>query len=632
MDIKSLVEELENLNKHYRLGKPLVSDKVYDQKVDLLASLDPNNDYLARVGVYIPDSDTRKTKLPIEMASMNKCKNLDDLKNWARLKGIPLSESMVISAKLDGLSFCVEETNYSAAFSRGDGVYGQYSLEHYKNLSNKSINNLASQLSIKHKLYSYGEVVMPKNIFNEKYSKDFANSRNLVAGQINSKDPTDILKDCNYIRYGLEGHTFTKKSLIFDFLNKNQEHKIPYIITTLDEVIKNGEGYLYEVFRKWNVEYDIDGLIIEIDNQDKAKSLGRETSSNNPSWARAYKGEDFEESKETRVRGIEWNVSKQGYMKPIVKLDPIKLDGVTVSNVTANNASFVKQLVIGIDSIVKVKRSGMVIPLIIDVIKKTNCDLPTNCSSCNHNLVWNESEIELVCLNKNCDGQQIKKIISFFDILDVKNVSEGICLQLYKSGYNTIHKICSMSKSEMLELEGFGKRKSDIVFNAIHSRLKNINLSKLQHASGLFGMLGSKKLNLLEDLSKIYLISGKLPLRSDVINRNGFSDISADDFISGLQEFKEFINNIPFTLEEEKKSSPKTNELADKVFVFTGVRDKELEDAIISKGGKIGSGVSKSTTNLVVKNVGSGSSKEKKAIELGIEINTLDDIRKKING
>lgn len=630
MDIKSLVSELEVLNKHYRLGNPLVPDSVYDQKVDLLMSLDPDNDYLNRVGISIPDSDSRKSKLPIEMASMNKCKTLDDLKNWARLKGISLDETMILSAKLDGLSFCVDETNYSSAFSRGDGVYGQYSLDHYKLISNKSTNNLANELGIKTSVYSYGEVIMRRETFTEKYSKDFANARNLVGGQINSKDVTEILKDCNYIRYGLEGYTFTHKSKLFEFLNKNQDQKIPYLLTTINYIIENGgDKYLVDVFKKWNTDYVIDGLIIEVDNQEIAKKLGRETSSKNPGWARAYKG-DFEEVKETRVRGIEWNISKQGYMKPIVKLDPINLDGVTVSNVTANNASFVKQLGIGTDSIVKIKRSGMVIPLIVDVVKKTTCELPTNCSSCNHNLVWNESEIELVCLNKNCSGQQIKRIISFFDILDVKNVSEGICIQLYNSGYDTIHKICAMSKDDMLKLDGFAKRKSDIVFDAIHNKLKGVELSKLQHASGLFGMLGSKKLLLLEDLSKLYLITNKLPSTDEIIERDGFSDISANDFISGLTEFKKFINDLPFTLVSKKKVEATSSELSGKVFVFTGVRDKQLEEVIVSKGGKIGSGVSKTTTHLIVKSIGSGSSKEKKAMELGITIKSIDEIKREV--
>ncbi len=119
-------------------------------------------------------------------------------------------------------------------------------------------------------------------------------------------------------------------------------------------------------------------------------------------------------------------------------------------------------------------------------------------------------------------------------------------------------------------------------------------------------------------------------LNCEITERSGFSDISAIDYLFGIVKFKEFIRKLEFTILERKLVAPVSNDLVGKTYVFTGARSKEAEAAIISKGGKIGSGVSKTTTHLVVKSVGSGSAKEKKAIDLGCTIITLIDLEKEL--
>ena len=165
------------------------------------------------------------------MASMNKIKTMQDILDWFRLKNIIKSAELIITPKFDGLSLCVNETT-DEAFTRGNGEYGQNSNEHYKLIGNhftSETNTFA---------FTYGEVMMSKKKFIEKYS-DFANPRNLVAGLLNSPDARESLMDCEYIKYGAiptNDTSFEFKSEILDELNKGQKTKVKYHLTNLDSL------------------------------------------------------------------------------------------------------------------------------------------------------------------------------------------------------------------------------------------------------------------------------------------------------------------------------------------------------------------------------------------------------------
>ena len=600
--INELKEKIVKANEAYRIGKPIMSDKDYDQLVEELELLSPNDDVLTKVGHVVAD-ETRKSKLPIEMASMNKIKSMNDINDWCRLKNITSHNFVIITPKYDGLSLCVNETT-SEAWTRGDGTYGQKSNEHYSR-----IGNHLSKTSFS---FTYGEVMMSKKTFLEKYSSDFANPRNLVAGLLNSKEATDALKDCDYIKYGAiqSRNMFQSKKQILDELNSNQSVKVPYHICRISDIT---EELLINLFHEYSVDYEIDGLIIEINDLNTQITLGRETSSNNPIWARAFKHPSFEQSAETEIIGISWNISKQGYLKPTLHISPVKLDGVTVSNVTGNNARFVKDMGIGVGAKVIVKRSGMVIPIIADVIETVEFQMPDV-----DNIDWNENGVELVTLTET-DDQKLKKNISFFEILESDNVSEGVITQLWDAGYKTISDILNLTTSDLEKIDRFGKRKAKIVHESIQKSVTNVSLSKLQHATGIFKGLGSKKLLLLEDFVT-------KPTVDQIMSIEGFAEISAKSYVDSYDEFFNFVKDLPITISEKVEVVKTGNDLDGKQFVFTGVRRKDLEEVIVSRGGVIGGSVSKNTTYLVMKEKGSGSSKETKAISLGVTILTVEEL------
>lgn len=605
--IDKLKEKIINANNAYRIGKPIMSDAEYDLLIEQLADISPDDELLAKVGHSISD-ESRKVKLPIDMASMNKLKSMDAISDWCRLKGIPLSEYVVITPKFDGLSLCVDEDT-NEAITRGDGVFGQKSDEHYSLIQNHL--NLEDDPF----KYTYGEVIMPKQVFIDKYSNDFANPRNLVAGLLNAKEPTDALKDCQYIKYGaITKKNFKTKQEILNELNAGQAVKVQFYICKISDLT---EDLLIQLFHNYSVDYEIDGLIVEINDLSLQEKLGRETSSNNPVWARAFKHPSFEQTAESDVIGISWNISKQGYLKPIIHINPVKLDGVTVSNVTGNNARFVKDMGIGVGSRVKITRSGMVIPKIIDVLIKVDFQMPSIAD-----IDWNENGIELITLTET-DDQKLKKIIAFFEILEADNISEGVITQLWDAGYKTIKDILNLTKEDLEKLDGFGKRKAAIVFNSIQKSIANVELSKLQHATGVFKGLGSKKLALLEHFTQ-------KPSVEEVMKIEGFAEISAKSYVDSYDDFFNFIKDLPIKIEQKQKVESVSNDLEGMTFVFTGIRMKDAEVVLESKGAKIGSSVNKNTTHLVCKDPNSGSSKLEKAKSLGVKIISVDELLKMI--
>lgn len=622
--ITNLVEQLTTYNEAYRAGESIVSDQEYDILFEQLQELDPNNSFFDNIGIKIVDKE-RERKLPIAMASMNKIKSLEEISDWCRLKGINKATRVVLTPKYDGLSFCVDEAE-NRATTRGDGTVGQASDEHYKLIQNHLYDNIYqtgdpfAPLEFK---FTYGEVMMNRDVFTRKYSipnkyseKGFANPRNLVAGLINNKQATEPLKDIAYIKYGGILRDNLKSSVLFkheilDMLNLAQEIKVPYKLLKISELT---EENLVETFKEWSIDYEIDGIIVEVDSLELQTSLGRERSTNNPVWARAFKSPQFEQSAITEVIGITWNISKQGYLKPILHINPVKLDGVTVSNVTGNNARFVKDMGLGIGAVIRVVRSGMVIPLVKEVITAVDFVMPNV-----QNIDWNENGVELVTLTETKE-QKFKQLVSFFEILEVENAGEGVFKQLWDAGYQSVKQILELKPANMETLEGFGKRKAEIVYGALQSKVKEVDLAKLQHATGIFKMLGSKKLELLKHFDS-------KPTVDQIMNIEGFAEKSALSYIDGYDKFFDFVKDLPIGIKKEAAFAPTSAELSGRQFVFTGVRSDEAEQKIMEMGGKIGSSVSKNTSYLVMKSKGSGSSKETKAISLGVEILTLEELK-----
>ncbi len=607
MDLEQIRKKLEEANIAYRKGVPIMSDFEYDLLFDELKEKAPHDPLLNQIG-YIEPSEGRKEKLPIPMASMNKVKTVKGLIDWFRLKSIPIDTELVLTPKYDGVSFCTFEYTASG-WTRGDGIEGQRSDSHCKMMG------LVRRLD--GNFYTFGEVIMSRENW-KKYEEFYANPRNMVAGLLNTKEPTIELKDCDYIRYGIKalGKVDLSKKEQLDVCNILNKVKVPYELVTIDKL---SDDYLVALYKKWSKDYELDGIIVEINNANLRDTLGRETSTDNPVFARAYKG-SFEEIKEAVVKDIIYQVSKHGFLKPVAIIEPTLLDGATVSKATCFNTKFIKDMGLGPCAKILIKRSGKVIPFIIKVTQPVLPNLPTQCPSCKGDVYWNDNEVELICGDgHNCPAQRKEKIIKFFELLGAVNVGEGICTQLYNNGYDTLAKILGLNTEDFLKLDGFKKKKATNVFESIRACVNGVPLSKLMHASSCFQILGTKKLKLVEHLYDTN------PSLEDLTAIKGYSVRSAQAYLKGVELFQKFVAELP-NVTIKLASDSGSNKCDGMIVVFTGIRRKDLEEKIEEQGGKVTTSVSKKTTHLIMKLVGSGSTKEQKALTFGTTIWDVDKL------
>jgi len=606
--IEELRKKITEANVAYRKGHPIIPDAEYDSLVDELTALNPHDHLLSQIG-FNPENDERKEKLPIEMASLNKVKTTEEIRKWIvdnQLQG----ERFILTPKYDGCSIVADEAK-KKAWTRGDGLVGQRSDAHYKKMTG------LSDAAVKGKTFiTIGEAMCSKSTFDKKFSGDFANSRNMMAGALNRKTADDMLVSCEYIRYGLIDEDLDKEKQL-EVLNKLNRVKVPFK-NVGSSFFDNATADLKDLFVEWSKDWTLDGIVIEVNRYEKRQEMGRESNSN-PAYARAYKG-SFEEVKETEVVGIEWNVSKQGYLKPVGLVKPVSLDGATVSRVSLYNAANILNLQIGKGAIITMRRSGQVIPEVVHVVKKATVmvGLPVACPICNSRTDMNENQVELICTNPECKGKALKRLISFFETLEVDNAGEGTMTALYDAGYTTVAKVLKAKKEDLRKLPSFGDSKAKLVYDGIHNKMKDVDLPTLQHASGFFGMLGSKKLRLVEDLTKEYLETGNYDMNK-LMATEGYAEKSIGDYMNGIYKFREFMMDLPgVTL--KKEAVKVSDNFKGMIVVFTGFRNKEWEEKIQSNGGMVGGSVSKVTTHLVMKVKGSGSSKETKATALGVKI------------
>ena len=225
--------------------------------------------------------------------------------------------------------------------------------------------------------------------------------------------------------------------------------------------------------------------------------------------------------------------------------------------------------------------------------------------------------------------QIVKRIVSFFEILVTKGVSEGIIRQLllhpdcktdidFKSALKAI---LDLRVEDMLQINGFAKRKATATWTSIQNSIKEVNLAKLQYATGLFNGLGSKKLELLKHFDS-------KPSVEEVMSIDGFAEKSAQVFVQNCDNFYNFIGDLPITTKQEKtiQTTVEEQDLEGVSFCFTGIRLPEIEEEIVSRGGSIASGVSKKTNYLVTKTKGSGSSKEMEAMQFGTKVLDVEEL------
>ena len=621
-DAKTIINVIKYANDQYHNNQSIISDEIFDMLIDLIKDLDPTNKILKQIGAKI--NTKNKIKLPYTMFSMDKIKSTDQniIDRW-KLK---FNGPYISSDKLDGVSgLLIKSNNKLCLYTRGDGYEGSdisYLIKYIPSINNIDINNIPNDVAIR------GELIMSKEKF-KKYSKDMANARNMVSGIINSKKlNSKVIADIDFISYELINPWIQLQNEQFIKLN-NYGFKVVDFKLDIDINLNNLSSILIE--RKLTSDYEIDGIIIS------NNILPNRTTDSNPTYAFAYKDTTLADSADVEVIEVEWNISKDGYIKPKLKIIPTKLSGVVISNVTAYNAKFIVDNILGPKSIIRLIRSGDVIPKIISIIKpalNNKPQLPTIPYK------WTESGVDIIVDDESTIEQKIKELTFFIKKLNILSIDEAIITKLINTNIDTIEKIISIKKSDLTNISGFKDKMIDKIYTNINKRMESLTMLDLMIASNTFGHgLGEKKLTKImqyySDIIKLYTDNDEQTIIDLIIKIDGFEIKTAEYFVKGLDKFIELFNKLTplmrkqlrqsiLIFQEELTNTDLDEKFVNKIFVFSGFRNKEWEKIIESNGGKINTSISTKTDILIISELDNTSSKIIKAKSLNIKILTKD--------
>jgi DNA ligase (NAD+) len=654
----ALVKELnQHTYNYYVLAMPTIGDYEFDQKLEALQKLERENPEFAD-----PDSPTQKVGGDITknfvtvphkwpMLSLGNTYNEQDLLDFDERikKAIGDDFQYVCELKFDGLSISLtyEHNKLSRAVTRGDGTKGDDVTSNVK-----TIHTIPHQLKTTQapELFEIrGEIFMHRAAF-ERLNKEreelgevtYANPRNFAAGTVKMQDSKEVARrplDCflyslNTDKIYFKTHWESLQTLKSWGFHVSEHSKLVNSITGVFDFIKYWEE------ERFNLGYDIDGIVIKVNSYGQQQELGFTAKS--PRWAISYKFKA--EEVETILDQVTYQVGRTGAVTPVANLKPVLLAGTTVKRATLHNANEIERLDLHQGDSVFVEKGGEIIPKIINVnLAKRKPDAlkiiyPTICPECGTSLIRKEGEVAFYCPNdEGCPPQIVGKIQHFIGrkAMNIDGLGDETIENFYQRGLlRHISDIYTLhEKSDKLKgIERFGEK-------SIENMLKGIEQSKeMPFEKVLFGLgiryvgetvarklaFGTKNIDslasaTLEELTAIDEIGQRIA-ESIIEYFSKPEHLQQIELLktAGLQfQAKE----IEITLQSEK--------LTGKTFVISGVFEKfsreELKDLIESNGGKILSSIS-AKLNYLVAGDNMGPSKLEKAQKLNVPLISEDDL------
>ncbi|WP_143316810.1 NAD-dependent DNA ligase LigA [Clostridium sp. HBUAS56017] len=650
--IKELVEELNRYSyEYYALDNPTVTDKEYDKKYDELRKLEIEEDYILpysptlRVGDMVLEGFSKYTHKG-RLWSMDKAQGVDELRDWhnrnkkfvedMRSRGENLPDlKYVLTKKFDGLTVNLtydEEGILVTGATRGTGSVGENVTAQVKTIKSIPLKIDSSDL-----LEVHGEAVMTTEAFN-KYNETavvpLKNLRNGAAGalrNLNVKETANRNLSAFFYDVGYkEGYKFKTYLEMMDFIKEKGLPVDDYmkVCTSIEEIEKEIE-YIRDI--RFDLNYDIDGLVIAIDDIRTRELLGYTVKF--PKWAIAYKFEAQETT--TTLLDVEWNVGRSGRVAPTALLDPVELAGVTVKRATLNNMDDIARKGVKIGAEVFVRRSNDVIPEIMGVVEESlegarEITPPKVCPSCGGHIVLDGAHY--FCENTlSCKPQLVKTIVHYGsrEAMNIEGFSEKTAEQLFeKLNIKSISDLYKLSKEELLTLDKFGEKKAQNLLDSIE-KSKNCELHSFIYALSIpnVGVKTAKDLvntfKSIEGLKKAEF--------EELVQVSDVGDIVAKCVMEFFREEK-----VLSTIDEllNLGVNPKYEEISivesvfeGKTVVVTGTLKNYTRGSIKEKlellGAKVSGSVSKKTDYVLAGE--EAGSKLTKAIDLGVKVISEDE-------
>lgn len=625
---------------YYTSDNPSVSDSEYDRLYRELVELETAypEQVLAdspthRVGGKVLDG-FEKYSHQYPLYSLQDAFSREELDAFdARVRKEVAHPTYICELKIDGLSISLtyEKGILVAGVTRGDGSIGENITENLKRVKDIPLT-LPEELDITVR----GECYMPRASFDqvnqarqENGEPEFANPRNAAAGTLRQLDTAVVAKRNLATFLYQEASPSTRDSQEKGLKYLEQLGFVVNPKRILAENIDEIWNFIQEVGQeRENLPYDIDGVVIKVNDLASQEELGFTVKA--PKWAVAYKFPA--EEKEAQLLSVDWTVGRTGVVTPTANLTPVQLAGTTVSRATLHNVDYIAEKDIRKDDTVIVYKAGDIIPAILRVVEskrvsEEKLDIPTNCPSCNSDLLHFEDEVALRCINPRCPAQIMEGLIHFAsrDAMNITGLGPSIVEKLFAANLvKDVADIYRLQEEDFLLLEGVKEKSAAKLYQAIQASKEN-SAEKL-----LFGLgirhVGSKASQLLlqyfHSIENLYQADSEevasIESLGGVIAKSLQTYFATEGSEILLRELKETGVNLDYKGQTVVADAA----LSGLTVVLTGklerLKRSEAKSKLESLGAKVTGSVSKKT-NLVVVGADAGS-KLQKAQELGIQV------------
>ena len=643
MDQRKRIDELvEKLNEashaYYTQGVEIITNYEYDEMYDELLALEDETGYIRDDSPSVNVGFETAAGLPkivheIKMLSLNKTKDRDELKAWlGDKKGL-------LSWKLDGLTVGItyENGRLVQGVTRGNGIEGELITANVL-----ACRNVPKSIPYKGKTVLRGEAVIKYSDFEkineaiEDADAKYKNPRNLCSGSIRQLDPkVTAERSVNFYAFSLtqsEGIEFTTRHEKMEWVKAQGFDTVDYVMVDRDNLSDAIDRYEAAI-----PEFDIpsDGLVLTLDDVAYASTLGE--TAKFPKDSIAFKWRD--QQAETVLREIEWSPSRTGLLNPVAIFDPVELEGTTVSRASVHNINIMEDLELGIGDTVQVYKANMIIPQLAgNLTRSGNLEIPAVCPVCGGpTLIRDEDGTKtLNCVNPDCLAKHVKKFSHFVsrDALNIEGLSESGLLKLIGIGaLRTFADLFRLEAHEedIIAIEGFGQKSFDNLAAAAE-RASHTTPARLLYGLGVPG-IGVANSNVIARACRNKWDAMQQLDEEALTDIDGVGSVMAHDYVSYFADEanKAAIADLMNMLTLDESYEAAGTRFDGKTFVITGslnhfANRKDLKAAIEAEGGKVAGSVSAKTDYLITNDPGSGSSKNRAARELGVDIITEEDI------
>jgi DNA ligase (NAD+) len=639
--VASIRHQIEEANyQYYVQDNPVLTDAEYDQLMLELQRIEREHPEL-----QTPDSPTQKVgagpvqdvsqhRHPLPMLSLANARNEQELREWYRRAQniIPGAQfAYVCELKIDGLAMALtyEQGHLTVGATRGDGLVGENWTPNIRTI--RSIPHKLRGEHIPPKVEIRGEIYMAIQNFeqlNQQMTNNrlFANPRNAAAGSLRQKDSrVTATRHLNFFAYQIGYVQEMNIDTHWDALQLISEWGFPVnphtqLVHSLKEVMEYCNRWEKERF---NLPYEIDGVVIKINDRAQQEELG--TVARDPRWAIAFKYPPTQVA--TKLLDIRVNIGRTGTVNPWAVLDPVNIRGVTVSRAALHNEGDIQRKDLRIGDWVLVQRAGEVIPQVVKPVieRRTSQEevyhLPDYCPECGTHIERDPDQAMAYCPNTQCPARLLESIIHFVSksAMDIDTIGEKLCEQLAAAGY--VHSIADfyhLTRDQLLTLENIKEKSATKILNAIETS-KQQPLSRLLFALNI-RYLGEKAAQVIAqafgDIDR--LIAAQ---EEEIIAIPGIGPKTGHSLYSWLQQepnraLIEQLRQAGVNMKEAQQTV--SGPLSGQTFLLTGrlssMTRSAAEEAIVRLGGTIASGVSKSLNHLIVgEDAGSKLAKAQKA-------------------